>query len=181
VLHRTETLTWIESNGGPLLLISREFLSLWQGIGENWFTEDAVEADYDRACAVDDYAGLIDVGLGQGLVLGGEPLATTWFHPHVGDHRTQLLVRWMYADDEAQIRSSLETIPEDIWEPVPGAFAIGAHLLYLFDSAFSGSEVGTAACPCLITELPNGLYTVFTGVFQPDDDTSLVLHRFVPG
>ena len=35
--------------------------------------------DYDRACDVNYYLGLIEIGAGKGLVLGGEPLSTAWW------------------------------------------------------------------------------------------------------
>ena len=89
-----------------------------------------------------------------------------------------MLIRWMYADDEATVLRWLAEIPDDIWEPDSLTFAIGTEPLYLFDAACAGHDVGTDICPCLITEFASGLYAVTTGSFEPDANTSLVLHRF---
>ena len=34
-------------------------------------------SDYDRACDVDDYVGILQVGSGKGIVLGQDPLPAT--------------------------------------------------------------------------------------------------------
>ncbi|WP_344447880.1 Imm21 family immunity protein [Acrocarpospora macrocephala] len=59
--------------------------------------------DYGRACAVDDFIGLIDVGTAQALVLGDDPARTTFLPEHGlllreiadldGQHAERLLFR----------------------------------------------------------------------------------------
>src|SRR5260370_41091178 len=85
-------LQWMQSNGGPLLLVSGEPLPSWEGTefpsdGRQieaqfrWNGQAAPATGYDRACDVKEYVGLLTIGVGQGLVLGDEPLSTTWQAP----------------------------------------------------------------------------------------------------
>jgi hypothetical protein len=62
--------TWVTSAGGPLILIPESACHLWGGAPRTYPDE---EGDYGRACDVDGYVGLIDVGAAQALVLGDMP------------------------------------------------------------------------------------------------------------
>jgi len=74
-------LRWMQSNGGPLLLVPGEHLLSWEGTelpsgGRQidaqfrWGGQNAPVTDYDRACDVQGWLGLLDIGAGHGLVLG---------------------------------------------------------------------------------------------------------------
>ena len=185
VVGKAGTLMWIASEGGPLLLLTREYLRYWEGTDPptgdrtiearfRWTRNPAAPAtDYDRACDIEDYLGLIDVVPGQALVLGDEPLATTWrsLGPTGG-----MLVRWSYAPEEAAVVQALARIPDAIWGPAQLVLTVGPEPLYLFDAAYPGAEVEEY----LVVELRPGHYTLATGVYEPDDLTSVVLHRFSP-
>ena len=86
---------WVSSNGGPLLCLPVAHLAKWQGTeaaaAQDPSDADAPTSDYERACAVADYTGVIPVGSGEGLVLGDEPNDTTW----VALARGGILVRWV--------------------------------------------------------------------------------------
>jgi hypothetical protein len=109
-------LTWIESNGGPLVVLPRALLAAWRGTDDP-LPGEAIEAtfrwnpggvatDYDRACDVRDYAGVIAVGSGEALVLADEPLPTTW----LPGHRGGVFVRWRFGPDEACVAAILEGV-----------------------------------------------------------------------
>ena len=51
-------MSWVSSEGGPLILIGKSDLSNWEGIDG---------FDYDRACPVEDYVGVIEVGNSQDI------------------------------------------------------------------------------------------------------------------
>jgi hypothetical protein len=78
------SLIWIESAGGPLILLGEHHLNVWSGIFnkslyakgivvEVYDFMDAHEADYGKACRVNDYLGII----GKAFILGEEPMPTT--------------------------------------------------------------------------------------------------------
>lgn len=95
---------WVASNGGPLIVLPLEIAHHWRGIspppgvaaseGWIWGQPDGPVCDFDRACQVDDYVGMVDVGPGVGLVLGDDPMATTFLPSGDGG----ILLRWGYAE-----------------------------------------------------------------------------------
>jgi len=164
-------LHWIESTGGPLLLLEGGLLDHWHGA----FGNGGGMTDYDRACEVADYVEILEVGKGYGLVLGEEPFATTWWPSDQG--AKGFLVRWVCAEDEAQICAALNSFSLDSnWQSTDVNFEIHHGQLILFDS----SCIGTAIDAFLTIEIPRGSYVVETLHYTPSDELSLILHRFVP-
>ncbi len=128
------------------------------------------EGDYGRACSVEGYIGLIDVGPAQALVLGDEPSDTTYIPER------KAVVRWVggnsvddLVDAAVEIIDSA-AIPDDeelIWtvrEP-----------LILFDSAFSHKEL--ASEKHLRIELTPGRYTV-RAAYVNRPNACMILIRF---
>jgi hypothetical protein len=98
-------LDWVESLGGPLVLVPDSCLDRWTGaLAEYDVPPEEVDdpgpaGDYFLACAVDDQLGTVPVGGGAGraLVLGDVPDPTAHL-PARG-----CLLRWRGADSERQI------------------------------------------------------------------------------
>ena len=156
---------WINSEGGPLIIIGAKRVKNWSGIQND---------DYDRACAVDDYLGVIDVSNSQAIVLGDEPCQTSVYH---SQRLGMLIVRWLWADSEMEVKKSLELLTiEDFDTPEEEAFfeASDCHLI-LFDAVSEGANaVG------LSLELNRTKYKIVTINFATDDSCSLIVHRFIP-
>ena len=77
MLDKSGVLTWLGTDFGPLLLVPGEHLSSWEGIDPpssgrwvearfRWHDPNDPATDYDRACDVEDYLGLIEIGTGNG-------------------------------------------------------------------------------------------------------------------
>ncbi|MEU2774758.1 immunity 21 family protein [Streptomyces sp. NPDC007162] len=152
---------WVESGGGPLVAVPETVLPFWAGAD----SED-LATDYDRACEVDGFVGLLPVGDSAALVLGDEP-ASTSFLP---DHGT--FVRWSAANSEdellAQVPAALDTA---VWEKelhwrVPGP-------VVLFDSAWPGGEAEGGEH--LRVPLEPGTYVVRAAYTRPGPETWLGL------
>ncbi|MEU7881620.1 Imm21 family immunity protein [Microbispora bryophytorum] len=86
---------------------------------------------YGRACAVEGYLGLIDVGSAQALVIGDHPATTTYLPEH------RLLVLWIAVSSaEDIVRDAIDAIDSTAWdeELVWDSF----EPVILIDSAFDG-------------------------------------------
>lgn len=183
-------LRWMQSGGGPLLLTPGEYLPSWGGIEPpsdgrqvearfRWNGQDEPATDYDRACDVEGWLSPLDIGAGQGLVLGGEPLATAWqasLASHERDARQGgILIRWVCANSETDVISALEHGSEATWQDDGVVLRIGREPLYLLDAAYAGSQL--EGDDYMTIHLPPGNYSIATTGYEPDRQTSLLVHR----
>lgn len=141
---------WIDSGGGPLILLAEELLSSWRGI-EGWRDHrDALDhSNYARACrAAENWLGLIGCGGGKALILGGEPGQVAWL-PNIG-RAGGALVQWVYADNENDlltnavgpvVRNALNAPSIEKAELLTGPSGV----MRLFDSAQSGDDIHGAS------------------------------------
>ena len=182
-----DKLKWIDSAGGPLILISDKSLKLWSGIlkrssyldskiedADDFL--DADEADYGKACLVEGYLGIVDVGSDTALVLGDQPFLTTIFHSV--DNKV-VIARWYYGDDEQTVDNYLKTI--DLNSIINWEFALTLKVTsdrqYLFDSACSSSMLDKGNTEILIVNIKEGDYKIWTSIYEPDDKTKLIIHK----
>jgi len=177
----SDQLQWVESAGGPLLLLPQDLLGFWEGVNtppnfrnvsaEFRWNETGIATDSDRACDVNDYVGLIDVGPGKGLVLGDEPLATTWISSPSGNGG--ILVRCRFSESDEEIQEVLNSqLNAKSWVEGPVLTLDGSPLV-LFDAAASGTRIESR----LVAHLPKGTYRVGTLDYTPHAEVSLLLHR----
>ncbi|XUM23238.1 Imm21 family immunity protein [Bradyrhizobium oligotrophicum S58] len=105
----TRTRTWIDTTGGPHLLIPAEQLPNWRGI-EGWSDvgDPADQSDYARACRVTTWLRSIACGDGAAVVLSGDVGDVAWY----GDGRNDcgFLVQWIGVDDERLIDLALRAL-----------------------------------------------------------------------
>lgn len=127
--------------GGPLIVIPESSVSAWGGCTEDGSILGDADGrdDYDRACEVEDWAGVIAVGAGAAtaLVLADEP-AKTCFLPE-----KLLFVRWLAADSEAELLTAAEAVladPDTAWEDSGLWVTDGSAVL--MDSAAAGTDLG---------------------------------------
>lgn len=182
-----EKLNWIDSAGGPLILISDKSFGLWSGIlNRSAYLKnieedsddflDPEEADYGRACLIEGYLGLVKVDNEDALILGGEPMLTTFFFAS----GKPVLARWFYGEDELFVENTLLNIDSDAiknWE-FATMFDINTDKQFLFDSACSKTMLDENQWECLEINIKPGQYKVSTSVFEPDISTKLILHKF---
>jgi hypothetical protein len=170
---------WIDCNS-PLLLVEKEVLHAWEGTdipsdgrtveARFRWNPDGPATDYDRACDVDDYLGLIDVGNGKGLVLGDEPLMTTWLPLE----DSGLLVRWICADSEAELLEAAQNIPDDAYDDCGLSFIVKEPPLVLFAACESGEE---PIYDRIEIKIPPGSYRISTKRHEADETTAVLCHR----
>lgn len=151
---------WISSSGGPLVFIPQVAMNEWRGaLGEG--------VDYELACAIESYAGLVRWNSMDILVLGDEPLQTA---ARITPDRL-IFIRWMYAPDEDSILRCPD--PDKLGVPVEAIRWVvrgGAHVL--FDAGVEGSS----AQEKIEVPLDTGIYRVATHVVKPRRDVGAVVH-----
>ncbi|MFJ5779947.1 Imm21 family immunity protein [Streptomyces sp. NPDC093094] len=132
---------WVRSAGGPLIVVAESSVHAWSGCTEDGSVvgDAGGRDDYDRACEVEDLAGVIGVGAGSAtaLVLADEP-ATTCFLPE-----RLLFVRWLAADSEDELFAAAEALladPDTVWED--GGLWVTDGPAVLMDAADAGADLG---------------------------------------
>ncbi|MGE3467766.1 MAG: Imm21 family immunity protein [Pyrinomonadaceae bacterium] len=161
---------WVESGGGPLILIDSDLALEWGGVSWNSGSPESL-SDYERACSIDGYLGVLDVQKGQALVLGDEPMRTSVKRLEQDE---VIIVRWVWASNETQVIESLPLALESAdWLETNLTIRHSSETFVIFDSAEQLSETSN------ILEIPfsAGLGRISTLEFKPNDSVFLVLHR----
>jgi hypothetical protein len=158
---------WISSAGGPLILLPKALQQQWQGTY-------GVPSDYEVACGVEGYAGVIEKVGCQILVLGDEPLETTASRLN----GRPCLVRWVYAPSPGVAESSITAMgPLHLRGPLESvAIDIDGSPLVLMDAGAPGRHPGDT----LELELEPGAYHVHVYEFAPARDMKFLVHAFEP-
>lgn len=164
--HDKNKFEWISSAGGPLILLEQTYFSCWKGVNS-----DSEPTDYDRACTIDEYIGLISISDGNAIVLGDMPMSTAWYP--IPNRPEGIIVRWGYANNEVSIVKAISIIPKNVWLNTGLFFQVRHPSLSLFDSACDSEDIEES----LSIKLGEGNYSIDTAEYKPDEETWLVLHR----
>jgi Immunity protein 21 len=136
---------WIDTTGGPHVLLAEELLRHWRGIEGTFDPYDPRDlSDYARACRVTSWLGTIPCGTGMALVLSGDTGPIAWM-PNAAGHGG-FLVQWIGVDDEQQIEPALQSEALARLLGSPEAETIEFHVgatgrMRLFDSADHGANM----------------------------------------
>ena len=169
---------WIKSGGGPLICLTDNLVSEWRGdaqfSGGGTVRTLSASTDYERACLVQDYAGLVAVSGGSALVLGDAPLETSVWTDAAG---RLVIVRLIYAASGSDLLSRLGGVdPSSFNDPEQSTFfSVRSNTLEIFDAALPGREATNAS---LTASIRPADYRVLTKVVNPNKRTSFLLHRF---
>ncbi|MFC7308376.1 Imm21 family immunity protein [Streptomyces monticola] len=169
-------LLWVESGGGPLVIVSESALGTWRTGTEAASADESSDwGDYDRACQVDEYIGTLHVGDAEALVLADSPDSTT-FLPN-----RMLFIRWGGADSENDILAALDSALDVAeWES-PVQWTVPAGPVVLFDAAWSGTDLPDHQPDNhLSIDLPSGTYVAEYANVEPNPRTSFGLVRLTP-
>jgi hypothetical protein len=171
-------LDWIRSNGGPLICIERGNEHQWlgaDGLGTQQNITNNFSNDYEKACGVEDYIGIIEINKGLALVLGDMPLETRVTYRN---ERTPVIVRIFYAEKDDDVIEKLKSF--EFFDEVDSIESINIELngkeIIIFDSAYRYSEIGNEF---LTLDIKAAKYRIYTKLINPDDRTSLLIHEFL--
>ena len=163
---------WINSQGGRFITLSDELIASWSGYPADGRDPLDTSHDYGRACATNGLADILPVGTGQAIAFGENELGGVWLessHP--------ILFECVYADSKDSVIIALQNQPDDLEAQAELRFEHYADYLNVFDSAIPGAEVQKQ--PVCRFPVQPATYLVASAVFKPDDETCLILHRFL--
>jgi len=168
---------WIASDGGPLICLGHSTILSWKGVdglSEHKYHKKGYRNDYERACDIKDYLGVIPILSSNGIVLGDMPLDTTVL---TGKNGLPLIARAFYSEPLTDIASVLvgEMDPENTTEVESVSISVDEKNWHIFDSAYPG-YIGLKRC--LSIALPAVELCVKTFEYKPDSRTFLLVHQF---
>ncbi|OGB30721.1 MAG: hypothetical protein A3F78_04270 [Burkholderiales bacterium RIFCSPLOWO2_12_FULL_61_40] len=169
-------MSWIKSAGGPLICVEKDLAPFWLGILGSSVKDGPTTPlfnDYDRACAVSDYVGMVELPRKYALILGDMPLETTVWRP---SSESPLIVRVFYMDPGVDLPQLLAAHGNlSFADPIESIDCeIESGHMVIFDSAVPGLHEHAS----LSFEIPPGNYQILTKVFEPDSRTSVLIHKF---
>lgn len=172
----TQHINWIKSDGGPLICILASAAHQWRGTERGVGSGDNENGatDYERACSILGYLGLVQLTDGVAIVLGDMPMATSILKLKTSEI---CILRVMYASSNEEVISYVECCngtQGKLEEDAILNFESDGSGIVLFDSAYSGTEERLEA---ISYPLASGNYRVDTRLVDLQDHASFVLHR----
>jgi hypothetical protein len=170
-MHTEENLSWVESGGGPLILIDSDLAKEWGGMSGTSGPPESL-SDYERACSIDGYLGGLTVQNGKALILGDEPMRTSVKRL---EPEEVMIVRWGWAPNEMQVIEALQlALKSPNWMDNDLTITHSSESFVIFDSAEEFFEVSSL----LKVPFSAGLSSRITTLeFKPNDSIFLILHR----
>ena len=164
---------WVNSAGGPIVCGEECVCNSWLGIhGLSAAGSKTAANDYQRACECRNYVDILPCASGQILVLGDEPLQSSFF---IASDGVLSIARWVYSKnrdvEELLISSKLEFLEKNTPLSLPTGGRLG-----LFDSANVGATSGYAKSR---VSLSAGEYTVTTERIKKEREHNFLIHRFL--
>ena len=179
-MAQTQTrLAWVHTTGGPHLVVPERYAPAWEGCfapagGRRVeavfrYNPGGPATDYDRACDVPGWLGVIPVGRGHALVLGGDRTPAAYYHWS----RRHFLLRWLYAPSETELLDHFH----DVWATLSvegeAPFRHPGGKVFLMDST---DVPGRWLVQHAAFELPRGRYRVRTGHGEREE-LYLIVHQ----
>jgi hypothetical protein len=127
---KKRTLEFVETEGGPFILLPLEHKKSWNGTGDE---DEGIPSDYDKAEKFVTTIGTLPVGKGQALILGTAEVTAYWQLDDGG-----VFIQRVFGDEDDDVIAAVEkALPEAKWKKTKVTFDSGKGKLALFDSAYS--------------------------------------------
>ena len=172
-------LTYVETEGGPFILLPLELKKAWKGSSDDAAEEDEAqedddeeENDYERAEEFLTTVGVLEVGKGEALILGEVEVTAFQSTPDGG-----VFIQRVSGDDPAQVQAAVDkAVKSGKWKVTKHTLDVGKGKLALFDSAYAYEEADEDEI--LEVSLAPGSYTIETSrVKEGDVEAGLVRLR----
>ncbi|QNE73912.1 hypothetical protein F0344_04215 [Streptomyces finlayi] len=157
-------LTWVESEGGPMIVVEESLRGLWGGY---------TNSDYENACEVEGYVGLVPFGEPSAprpaLAINDIPAPTAFMEEFLA------IVQWISSSSDGRfvevVRGGIEFV--DTWVDGPVVEVNGP--LAVFDAALPGTEA--RADELLLVEIEPAVYRLRTADIESDTGTCARVHK----
>ncbi|MGZ3455987.1 MAG: Imm21 family immunity protein [Polyangiales bacterium] len=128
---KNRSLKYVETEGGPFILLPMELKKSWNGTGDE---DEGIANDYERAEQLVTKIGVLEVGSGKALVLGDAEVTAYWALDDGG-----VFIQRIMGDDDDAVAKVVEQalLQAKDWKKLPFTFDPGKGKLALFDSAYS--------------------------------------------
>jgi hypothetical protein len=166
-------LHWVHTAGGPHLVLPEAHAPAWEGFAtpsggrvvQATFrcNPGSPATDYDRACSVQGWLGVIPVGKGQALVLSGDDTQAAYYRTRRGQH---YLLRWLYAPSETELLDCFHDVQDRLAVEQEVELRHPGGKLLLMDSV---DVPGNHLTPPSVFVLPRGRYRVLTSHAETDE------------
>ena len=168
-MSKKRSLHFIETEGGPFILLPMELKKSWNGTGDE---DEDIPSDYDKAEKFVTTIGVLAVGEGQALVLGNAEVTAFWSLEDGG-----VFIQRVMGDEDADVIAVVEQALSETrgWKKTRLSFDPGAGKLALFDSAYSYEDADEDER--LKIALAPGRYGVETRTVKRGDDVEVELVR----
>lgn len=179
---------WIETSGGPLILLDSEVAEFWSGIlertsylqGNGQLSTDfmdPLEADYGKACSINGYLGVVNIEKQSAIVFGDEPLPATIVH---SSNHEATIAQWAYGENESEKALQMVDFPALNWN-FNEVIKFNSAEQYLFDAAIDGRRlVAKGDGPIFLRmNLSPGEYQVLSTVYEPNSRTRFILYKLL--
>jgi hypothetical protein len=185
-----ESLNWIESGGGPLILLPEDSASRWLGVFGS--STDDVGNDYDRACATSDYIALRQLYDREAVILSGQPLLASWY-PVSAEHGMIVRILWTEHDDTALLRM-VQTIPDSFARSLSDQRATVSEIMDYYSYTPTDEiratrrtradymlRFSSSASARITAELTGGRHLLFDSAEEGSDAADAIECRLTPG
>ncbi|NOQ73141.1 MAG: hypothetical protein GQ574_14135 [Crocinitomix sp.] len=180
---------WINSTGGPSIIIATAKVKKWSGIGtieaalKNEFEEtedfmDPNQCHYGQACEIINEIGLVKIqgSTTEVIIIGDEPLQMTVLGN--AEKTGIIIVKWSFGENVETVESfldfnELEVLPN--WQALMTA-QLHSDEHILLDAAASGFDLEKDEI--IKFELKKGTYAISSLTFSPNEKTEMYLYQF---
>ncbi len=137
-------LHWFENDGGPLAVMPRDPVPLWEGgalpsrgrvVHADFRYDGEIATDYDRACDVNEPARVLEAGEGWVLVLGGVVQSAAWYPLARGSEFAVISVEWLQDKGLDALAARYSARPPSRWQRVGPPVRVGDGGLVLMHAA----------------------------------------------
>jgi len=186
-MNNSAIIQWIECDGGPHLFVEKRLVEYW--MGSNILSDDGnvitdklrfgkqgdIVTDYDRACDIEDYIGIISIGNGHGLVISEDVPRSTWISSEDGNGGFLVVLNYIGEDTEdSLIIEKIRTADDSLFESTNLQFTIQDNHVCLFAACDYGPDWLYEYSE---SQLKPDTYTIDTIDSYVFDECSFRIHR----